>query len=91
MPDDPLSTSFPANPCQGRLTDGSSFGEPYGMTPEETLAAELDVLADLNHAVQDDGYPSALDRVRALRMIAETAERALRQAVPLARQEGASC
>lgn len=60
------------------------------MTPTETLAAELDVLADLNHAVQDDGYPTALDRVWALRVIAETAERALRQAVPLARQEGAS-
>lgn len=60
------------------------------MRPTLALAAELDVLADLNHTVQDDGYPSALDRVRALRMIAETAERALRQAVPLARQEGAS-
>lgn len=72
---------------------GSLSGRPYCqgiLTGMSILDDKLDALADLHAAVQDSGYPSALDRVQLLRMIAQTAESAQRQAVALARDEGAS-
>lgn len=54
------------------------------------LDDKLDALAELHAAVQDAGYPTALDRVQLLRMIRDTAESALPQAVAQARDDGAS-
>lgn len=54
-----------------------------------TLDAKIDALAELLHSI-DATYRGGLDTVQALRMIAQTAENAQRQAVDQARREGAS-
>ena len=55
------------------------------------LDDKLDALADLHAQVQDSGYPpDPLGRVQLLRMIRETAESALTQAVAEAREQGES-
>ena len=54
------------------------------------LADKIDALVSLVGSIDGPGYPDALGTVQALRMIAETAESAQRQAVAQARAEGAS-
>lgn len=56
--------------------------------PPDVLRAKVDTLSDLLRSIEDAHYPTSLDRVQALRMIAETAHSALRQAVPVARADG---
>jgi len=53
------------------------------------LSKKIDALADLVTSLEDDHYPTATDRVEALRMILETAESALPHAVKALRAEGA--
>lgn len=54
----------------------------------ELLADKIDALGVLMRGIEDDHYPTALDRVQGLRMIRETADSALQQAVNQARDEG---
>lgn len=60
------------------------------MTEDMILMQKIDTLTDLIRSADSENYPTALDQVQALRMIAETAQSALRQAVPAARAEGAT-
>lgn len=59
------------------------------LTRMSILDDKTDVLADLVHGI-DATYRGGLDTVQALRMIRDTAESALTQAVDQARAEGAS-
>ena len=54
------------------------------------LAERIDTLSDLIKGIEDDHYPTALDRVQALRMIAETAQSSLPHAVADAQEDGAT-
>lgn len=61
------------------------------MTKTQTLLRKkIDALTDLVTSIEDDHYPTAADRVQALRMIAETADAALPAAVSELRREGAT-
>jgi hypothetical protein len=55
---------------------------------EQTLARKIDAARELLDAAAM--APDAITAAQALRMLAETAESALRQAVPLSRESGAS-
>lgn len=54
------------------------------------LKQKVDVLADLVRCLEDDRFPQPEDYVQALRMIAETANSALPDAVSVMRGRGAS-
>jgi len=60
------------------------------MRRKALLAAKIDALSDLVRGIEDDHYPIPLDYVQALRMIRDTAESALREAVPSAVADGAT-
>lgn len=59
-------------------------------TTATILEAQIDALTDLLRSISDDHYPEPTDYVQALRMIRDTADAALPQAVTLARAHGAS-
>lgn len=60
------------------------------MTTTEILTDKLDALHDLMRGLDDDNYPTEIDRVQLLRMIRDTAESTLRQAVPAAAASGST-
>lgn len=69
----------------------TASGYPDGMSVLSDKRAVLqDLLADFVYPEGPSAYPSGLEMVQLLRMIRETAESALPQAVALARDEGAS-
>lgn len=56
----------------------------------DLLTEKTEALRDLLAGLEESRYPTALDYVQALRMIRETAESALQQAVPAAVHDGAT-
>jgi hypothetical protein len=56
----------------------------------KALQQKVDALTDLIRGIEEDHYPDPLDFVQALRMIRETADSALPDAVALARHHGDS-
>jgi hypothetical protein len=56
----------------------------------KTLSRKVDALTELVRSIEDDHYPSDGDYIQALRMIAETAQSALPNAVDSARANGVS-
>lgn len=58
------------------------------MTTRELLSAKIDALRDLMHALDAAADPTPLDQVQALRMLRDTADSALAQAVPHAIDTG---
>lgn len=57
---------------------------------KDILTEKIYAIYDLALAISDPQFTSGIDQCQSLRMIAETAQSALRQAVVVARDDGAS-